>query len=200
MNLTLVTAPKGEPITLTEIQGQTRLVDLSAESETVELMISAVRERAEAITKRALVTQSWLLTLDAFPSGRSAIQLPKPPLQTVDSIAYCDANGVWQILDPLAYRVVISSEPGYVVPIYGLNWPTVLNDVGVVTIKFTCGYGPITPDTSLNVPKGILQWIAMNVANIFENRETEGIAYRETKFDLSTLADGLIENYRIFRV
>lgn len=203
MNLTLITAPVSEPVTLAELQGQVRLTDLSAESDTVELMISAVREAAEGVTNRSLVTQVWELSLDGFPSR--AIMLPMPPLQSVQFIKYIDNNGVEQTLDSAAYRVIAEMAPncgnGYVIPAYGLTWPTALNDLAVVTIRFTCGYGPIGEDTSLNVPKGIVQWILVNCANQFENRETVGIAYRETKFDLTeAIADGLIAKYRITRL
>lgn len=201
MNLVCTKQPLSEPIDLSDFEGQTRLQgQLSDEATTVELMITAVRERAEAITRRALVTQSWKLTLDAFPYTANPINLPLPPLQTVDSITYIDSNGDQQTLDPLSYRVGTSGEPGYVKPAYGLYWPITLNDTDVVEINFTCGYGPIAPATSLNVPKGIIQWCLINVANLFENRETEGIAYRDTKFDLSSLADGLLENYRLLRL
>lgn len=206
MNLTLVTPPTCEPVTLADLEGQTRLQGLlSAESGTVELMISAVREAAEGVTNRALITQVWELTLDGFPSGRNAIRLPMPPLQSVQFIKYIDVNGVEQTLDELAYRVIVESSPncnnGYIIPIYGLTWPDTQDDVAVVTIRFTCGYGPIAPDTSTNVPKAICQWILINVANTFENRETVGIAYRETKFDITdAIADGLIAKYRIPRL
>ena len=205
MNLTLVTGPVCEPMTLTEVQGQTRLPDLSMESSTVELMIEAVREAAEGVTNRALVTQVWEITIDAFPGSNGSIQLPMPPLQSVQFIKYLDVDGVEQTLDPLAYRVIAETSPncgnGYVIPAYGLTWPSTQNYVATVTIRFTCGYGPISPDTSLNIPKGIIQWIAINVANVFENRETVGIAYRETKFDITdSICDGLIAKYRVVRL
>lgn len=205
MNLTLLQAPVSEPVTLTDVQGQVRLTDLSAEAETVELMITAVREVAEGATKRALITQQWELLLDNFPSGRMPITLPMPPLQTVDYIKYINVTGTEQTLDPLGYRVVAETapncNPGYVLPLYGLNWPSTLQDVATVRIAFTCGYGPIGEDTALNVPKAICQWILLNCANLFENRESVGVAYRETKFDLTdALANGLIEKYRITRL
>lgn len=203
MNLTLITPAPQYPITLSMVEGQTRLTDLTAEVDVVDLIIGAVTERAEAITKRALMTQTWELTLDGFPSSRAAIQLPKPPLQTVNSITYLDSDEVEQILDPLAYRVITTSEPGYVLPAYNLVWPSALDDVAVVTINFTCGYGPLGGgSTSDNIPKSIKQWMLINAANLFENRESIVIGNRsETLIDLtSTLADGLLENYRIFKL
>jgi len=186
MNLTLIIPPASEPIAIGAVELQTRNVDLTAEADVVDLIIGSVRERAESITKRALITQVWELTLDAFPSGRGIIQLPKPPLQTVNSIKYLDSDGVEQTLSSLAYRVITTSEPGYVLPVYNSEWPVALNDIASVTINFTCGYGPIAPDTSDNIPKSIKQWMLINAASLFENRESVVI--------------GLIANYRIMKL
>lgn len=200
MKLVCITQPASEPVQIVDVEGQTRITDLSAEAATIDIMIQAVRERAEQITRRALVTQTWELTLDGFPYG--AINLPLPPLQTVDSIKYIDTNGVEQTLDSTAYRVLTGGEPGAVQPIYGTVWPNTLADLETVKIRFSCGYGPIAPATSLNVPKAILQWQLINIANLYENRESQGVAMgRSTVFNLdATLCDGLLESYRMPRL
>src|ERR1035437_8187210 len=188
-----------EPISLTDVERQCRITDLSAEAEAVEMMISAVREAAEGVTNRALIRKTQTLVLDSFPSSRNPIYFSAPPLVSVDSIVYTDAAGAEQTLDLSFYRVVTDSNPncnrGYILPLYGLTWPVALNDSEVVTVTYTCGY------LSEDVPKGIKQWILLNVANLLENRESVGIAYRETKFDLTeSIADGLIAKYRIPRL
>lgn len=200
MKLICITQPASEPIQLVDVEGQCRITDLSAEASTIEVMIQAVRERAEQITRRALVTQTWELTLNSFPYG--AISLPLPPLQTVDSIKYIDTDGAEQTLAASAYRVLTGGEPGAVQPVYGTTWPNTLADLETVKIRFTCGYGPIAPATSLNVPKAICQWCLLQVANLYENRESQGVTMgRSTVFNLdATLCDGLIESYRIHRV
>jgi len=202
MKLVCITQPASEPITLTDVQGQTRIDDLSAEAATIETMIQAVRERAEQITRRALITQSWELTLDSFPYNRNPIYLPLPPLQSVESIKYIDPDGNEQTLDPLLYRTLTAGEPGAVQPLYNLHWPVTLNDMETVKVRFTCGYGPKGEDTATNVPKAILQFMLINVANLYENRESQGVAMgRSTVFNLdATLCDGLIESFRIYRV
>lgn len=204
MILNCVTQPEGEPIIADDVSAQVR-VDTSSEAVLVKLMIQAVREKAESILRRALLTQTWELKLDDFP-GRdkwkfsgwldTAIILPLPPLQKVNSIKYIDANGDEQILDPSEYKVVTEAEPAYIVPAIGRSWPVTYEDTFTVTINFDCGYGN-TPD---DVPAAIRQWMLINVANLYENRETEGIAYRETPFDISTLADSLIASYRMIRL
>lgn len=196
MNLTLITAPTSEPVSIVDVEGQVRL-SLIDEEPTVETMISSAREVAEGITNRALITQVWELKLDAFPVGRVPIYLPMPPLQSIQTIKYFDVNQVEQTLSASKYRVVAETSPnankGYVLPVYGESWPIALNDLSVVTIRFTCGY--------TTVPKAICQWILINVANAYENRETVGTAYRDVKFDLNdVIADGLLAKYRITNV
>jgi uncharacterized phiE125 gp8 family phage protein len=203
MILNQLIAPVQEPITQTEVENQLRIVDLSAESDAIELFISAVRQQCESVTRRALIYQKWSMTLDFFPLNRDKIEIPLPPLQTVDSIVYIDGNGDSQTLDSSLYRVVAGQsakcQPGYVIPVYGAVWPVALNDYAAVTINFSCGYGPIAPATSINVPKAIMQWILINVANLYENRETAVIdkTSRLSKVELPTIADGLIDDFRV---
>lgn len=206
MHLNLITAPQSEPITLTDVEGQVRVASLSDESSTVDIMISAVREQAEALTRRALITQTWELVLDSFASSRERIVLPKPPLQSVVSIIYTDVDGVEQTLSSDLYQVIVQVGPsagyGYVIPAYNAYWPTTLNDVNVVKIQFKCGYGPLTVGDSDNIPLGIKQWMLLNVANIFENRESIVISSaRDSLVDMTkTVADGLISNYKLTRL
>lgn len=203
MRLKLITAPATEPVSLADVQGQCRTGDLTAESATVNRYIAAIRGAAEKITRRSLITQTWELVLDTFPAaGRGEITIPRPPLQSVTSITYVDTAGATQTLDAGLYRVITevspTCDPGIVLPAYGESWPDTLDDLGVVRIRFVCGYGPIAPATTTNVPAGILQWILLNVANLYENRETETVASGKlTQIDLHTLADSLIDDFRV---
>ncbi|MHB0929187.1 MAG: head-tail connector protein [Candidatus Nanopelagicales bacterium] len=71
-----------------------------------------------------------------------------------------------------------------------------LNDLATVTIRFSAGYGT----AGSNVPEGIRNWMLINVANLWENRETEVMASgRLTQIDMSSLSDGLLEDYRVYR-
>lgn len=194
MILKCVKQPEIEPITQSDVEGQTRILDLSEETATVGMFISAIRQRAESETRRALNTQEWWLILDSFPSGRDKLEIPLPPLQSVDSIVYFDTNNVAQILNPNLYRVVAEAEPAYVVPVINQNWPETINDLGVVTVKFTCGYG----DNSDDVPASIRQWMLLNIANLYENRETIAIGNRFAMVELNTIADSLLASHRVY--
>lgn len=202
MILKQAVAPQTEPIDLTMVENQTRIGSLSDESAIIDIYIRSIRQRAEAVTRRALITQSYELVLDGFPLGRGAITLPLPPLQSIESITYVDPSSATQTLDPLAYRVIAEMSPtcppGYIIPAYGLSWPVALDDAAVVRIAFTCGYGPLTEGGSSNVPEGIMHWLLMNVAAAYEGRESQVVASgRLTEIDLTTFADSLLTDYRV---
>lgn len=201
MLLRQTTAPQTEPITTQDVEAQIKYQLLDDQVALVDMYIRAVRARAEAITRRALVTQSYELVLDGFPSGRDAIKLPLPPLQTVDSITYVDTDGATQTLDPLTYRVIaeISSTcpPGYIIPVYGLSWPVTRDDVAVVRIAFTCGYGPLAEGGSSNVPDGILLWMMLQCAGHNETREAFIVSLKEQLVDLRTIGDVYLDDYRV---
>ncbi|QXE85974.1 hypothetical protein KP003_16665 [Geomonas nitrogeniifigens] len=202
MRLNLITPPAAEPINVTQVEAQMRLqlgdIDFLGETGPVGLFISAVRQKAEAVTRRALVTQVWELVLDGFPRGRDPLEVPLPPLQSVESITYVDTTGAAQTLDASLYRVESDSapncQPGQILPAYGQQWPATLDDVGVVRVRFTAGYGTVDA-----VPEAIKQWMLINVANLYENRESETVANGKlTMVDLSTLADSLLADLRVY--
>lgn len=187
MALKLITPPAVEPLALDDVEAQIR-ADLSAESALVALYIAAIREKAEAHTRRALITQTWELVLDEFPC---IITLPMSPLQSVVSIKYIALDGTEQTLDPATYHVDMDSEPARIVPAYGLSWISGRRQPSAVRVRFICGYG----DTAADIPAAIRQWMLLNVANLYENRETIVTGSIISKND--SMADGLIDSYRI---
>lgn len=203
MALKLITAPTLKPVTVSDLSSQMR-ADLTGETALIELYISAVTAKAENYTKRALVTQTWELTLDCFPCSSSlsgniqrigAISLPLSPVQSITSIKYLDASGVLQTLASTEYSLT-SDDPNVVVPAYGKTWPDTLMQAGAVVIKYVAGYGA----TAASIPEAIRIWIMLNVATLYENRETVVIG-KGSLVELNTMADSLIDDYvlRSFR-
>ena len=206
MRLALHTAPEAEPILIADLEAHSRLgsgyIASLEETSAANIFIAAARQRCEAITRRQLITAEWDLILDGFPSDRQPIEIPLPPLQSITSITYIDTAGATQTLESSLYRVVSAGkpitpkcQPGKVLPIYGAEWPATIDDIETVTIRFTAGYG----EAGTAVPEGIRNWLLLNIANLWENRETETMASgRLSQINLSPLADGLLEDYRIY--
>jgi hypothetical protein len=218
MKLKQYTAPGAEPIVIADLEAHSRLgsgyIASLGETATANIYIAAVRQKCEAITRRQLITAIWDLILDGFPSNREPIEIPLPPLQAISSITYVDPAGATQTLSSSIYKVITEvksavdgqgnttytatpkCQPGYVRPVYGQVWPSTLDDDAVVTIRFSAGYGT----AGSAVPEGIKNWLLINAANLWENRETETMAIgRLSQVDLSTMADGLLEDFRVYR-
>lgn len=188
--LKLITAPAAEPISLTDVEGQCRLdagvITANGEATTVGIFITAVRQKAELYLRRPLITQTWEMVLDEFPA---VIVVPLPPLQSVTSITYTDGNGDTQTLDPTTYKVDNDSEPARIVPTYGNQWPATRDEINSVRVRFVCGYG----DSTGTVPVCVRQWMLLNVADLYENRELTQVGPRMTVVDAATIADGLLD-------
>ena len=143
MPLTLVTPPTLEPLTLAEATSHLR-VDLNDDDDLITDLITAAREYAETVTRRALLTQTWDLKLDAFPaSSGTPVRLPFPPLQSVTSIQYVDTNGDTQTWSSDDYIVDAPSGPqavqGRITPAYQESYPTTRGIINAVTIRFVTG-------------------------------------------------------------
>lgn len=165
----LVTPPEAEPVTLGEAKAQTR-VDGGLEDDLLLAYVAAARQMCEEQTWRALLTQTWELSLPGWPCGRS-LRLPRPPLQAVTAITYIDAAGAEQTLDSGLYEVITAAEPGGIVLHADAAWPA-LRDVALpVTVRFVAGYG----DEAAAVPEPLRQGMRLLVAHMYANRESVNV-------------------------
>jgi uncharacterized phiE125 gp8 family phage protein len=167
MTLVLVEAPAAEPVTLEAVKAHLA-IDSDDFDDQLAGYIAAVRahlDGPDGILGRALVTQTWDLKLRCFPA---VIELPLPPLQSVTSITYIDANGDTQTLSESAYQVsgIGGSQRGCISPAYGERWPSIRDVPEAVTVRFVAGYGDD------GVPPAIKQAIMEMVADLWANRET----------------------------
>lgn len=163
MGLKLNTAPSVEPVTLTEAKLHCK-VDSTDDDTLLTALIVAARQQAEHQTGRALVTQIWELSLDEFPVD--SLEIPKPPLQTVASISYLDANGTRQTLANTEYQVIVDELLGRIVSAYGKSWPSCREVPGSVVVTFTAGYG-----LAAAVPESIKSWIKLAVNTLYNQRD-----------------------------
>jgi len=76
MTSTLIAPPGEEPVTLAEAKAFCR-IDGSDEDALVDALIAAARLQVESLTGRALITQSWRLTMACAPR---LVELPVIPV------------------------------------------------------------------------------------------------------------------------
>lgn len=165
MALKLKTAATTYPLTLTEVKQQLRLPEAyTAEDDALNWYIKAATAIAERETNRALISQTWELVLDRFPSW--CIECSKNPVISVESIKYIDTAGDEQTLDATNYIVDTKREPWRLTPAYGQSWPSTQNRVNAVTITFTAGYA-----SAAAIPENITQGMRLIIGDMYRNRE-----------------------------
>lgn len=157
-------APSTEPVTVAELKLHCR-VEHSADDDLFTALGKAARETVEAETGRQLVTATWRQDLDEFPL--CPIKLRHPPLISVTSVVYTDANGDTQTLDASDYQVDTSSVIGTVAPAVDSVWPTTqAYKLNAVRITYQAGFGAASA-----VPESIKAAIKLLVGHWYENRE-----------------------------
>lgn len=164
-----------EPVTASEIKTLIGL-DGTDHDARIALLIPALRQRAEQITCRSLAAHTWQVKLDAFPSE---IRLLWPPVVSVVSISYIDADGATQTMPSTDYAVDIHSEPAWVLPAAGMTWPGTYPTANAVTVNYTAGDGA-------SAPEEVKLWIAARI-----RADIDGC-------DVPVYLDGLLDRLKVY--
>ena len=165
--LSIVTPPAEEPIDTDEAKAHLRVTG-SDDDTYIETLIVSARQWIEQELYRQLVTATWDLVMDEFPSGLAPIRIPGAPLVSVTSISYTDAAGDAQSWSADEYVVSTSREPGEIRPAYGQLYPNTRNAPDVVTVRFVAGYGEAE-----DVPKLLKSALKLIIGSLYEFREDQ---------------------------
>jgi len=188
--------PTVEPISLEEAKLHLHVTH-SDEDSLIAIYIRAAREWTEGpsgFLGRALVTQTWRLTLDSFPTAE--IKIPLPPLQSVVGVYYDDPSGVEQTISPDDYYVDNQSEPGWVLPV--VSWPTPLNAINAVRVDYVAGYGATAdspPSLTGKIPFNIKAAMLLIIGHLHENRAQNIVG--QAVGELPMGVDYLLRQYKI---
>jgi uncharacterized phiE125 gp8 family phage protein len=200
-NLTLITPPSTEPLTLTEVKSYLRLDDASDDSDDIYIssLITVAREYCEEYQHRVYITQTLELSLQEFPIDEtdplnnnlsdSIIEIPKGNLQTINSVTYKDSAGVVTTMEPeIDYVVSSRGILGRISPPFGKIFPVcLLYPLDPIVINFTCGYG----DDGTKIPGRIKQAMLLLISHWYENRmvinNLRGVNPQEISFAVTTL-------------
>jgi Phage gp6-like head-tail connector protein len=232
--LRLTTPPASEPLSLADAKAQIR-VDDDYSDDLITALISAVRRDVEAFLGRALITQTWTMVLDEFPDGSGGgrltnsfmshnlhayrkfreLEIPRPPLQAINSIKYIgrtnaldpnydsayDPSTLLHTMDPANYQVDLFGEPGRVAPQTNLFWPfTNLNllspSLNSVIIEFDAGYADDAETVATYLPNAIAA-MKMMIGHLFENRESVITGLRAAAIEIPRGAQDLLWPDRI---
>jgi len=174
----LNTAASSEPVTVDDVKLYARVAH-SIEDTIILSWIKAARKLAEDYQHRSYISQTYRMIYDKFPP--KCIDLPRPPLISVESIKYYDYQDTETVFDASKYSVDLISEIGRISLNYNEAWPTVtLRPINSVIIDFTAGYGV----ASSSVPDSVKNAIYLYCTFMYENRETENGTIPNAFFDL----------------
>jgi len=188
MSLKLITPASALAVSLAEAKAHLR-IDSSDEDTLITSMITSATEVAEQITGRAIMPQTWALTMDGFPS---VIELTRVPVASITSVTYIDPTETAITLGTGNYRLrnIDDYASALIVPAYGAEWPDTLDDTDTVEVRFVAGYA-----NAAAVPQPIKNWILINVASQYENRE-ETTARQTVSLKF---VDTLLDRYKVYQ-
>lgn len=191
MTLTLVTPAATLPVSAADATAHCRASD--ADATLIALYLAAATQAVQDATGRALVTETWRLSVDGFPDDY--LILPRAPLLAVTGVSYwTDATTpVDTVLDPSVYQVLAPSGPtaqvGRVMLGPSQSWPTAqAGREDAVRVTFTAGYGAASA-----VPAPLRHAILLLTGSMYEFREADAVkALTE-----SPAVDRLLSPYRV---
>ena len=159
--LSLITPPVGEPVTLAAAKAHLK-IDTADDDALLISLITAARARAEWHTGRALLTQEWILWLDAWPQ-RGVIDIPMPPLRSVSSVTVYARDDTASVIDPARY--VVDLAAGRIAFRQNVVPPASLRVINAIAVGFTAGYGDV-----FDVPQPLKSAVLELLAFLYEHR------------------------------
>ena len=181
-----------EPVSAADFRAWARVSDTS-EDTLIDALIKTARYWTEKFTRRALITQTWKLYLDSFPSC-GEITLFYPKIQSVTSIEYYDTDGALQTFSSGDYQLDIISEPGRIVLAPDAVFPsTETGKINAVIVTYVAGYGAASA-----IPETIKTAMKQLVAHMFEHRESHSDGFEVKEVPMT--CEYLLWPYRIMRL
>jgi uncharacterized phiE125 gp8 family phage protein len=185
MSSLLLTAPAVEPLSLAEAKAFLR-VEHSDDDDVIGALIAASRIHVEAQTRRALISQTWRITLDAWPdNGRQPVR--PAPLRALSAARVYDYGGVAHAVDTEAFVVDAGASALAFAP-WALAAPGRI--AAGIELDVVVGYG----DAATDVPEPLRHAVRLLIAHWYENR---GLAALGAVTILPSTAAALLAPYRV---
>lgn len=158
--MVLITDAAAEPISVADFKTHAKVDGSSEDATTIPLYIAAARKHFEAMTNRALITQTWEIYFDHVPKY---IYFPITPVQSVTYIKYLDGSDSEQTLDASSYKVDTNS---YCHRVEIIDKPSITSRIAGFWVRFVAGYG----DAATDVPDDIIQAVTYMATQFYDNR------------------------------
>lgn len=179
----LTTPPNVEPVTLSEAKAHAR-VEHSGEDALFHRLIAAARRHVEHAAGLALITQTWTVTLPAWPTKGIALR-PHP-------VAALTEVKVAGVVSTPSFRLA-KGRPALVTLATGASTPA--SDAEIIA-TFTAGFG-----ADGAVPDDLKQAMLFLIAHWYENREPTAAAMSLSVVgDIKFTVDALLAPHRSVRL
>jgi uncharacterized phiE125 gp8 family phage protein len=185
MGAILLLPPAAEPLSLVEAKQFLRVAHAEDDA-VITALIAAARHHVEALTRCALLTQTWRLVLDAWP-GDGRLRPRIGPLQALAAVRVYDLTGPAQAVDLEGFVV-----DGAANAIAARRWalPAPGRPAAGIELDVVCGFGADPGD----VPPDLRQALRLLVAHWYDNRGIAAIG--GTVAMLPAGAGALVAPYR----
>ena len=190
MTQVLITPPALEPLTLVEAKAHLRL-DTTDEDDLVTALIVAARHVVERETRRALITQTWRVILDAWPDPNT-FKIPLAPFISLSAIRTYDALNVATVLSAATYYV--DAQPGAARVQFTTQPPNPGRAIAGIELDVVAGYGA----AAASVPEPLRLAMRMLVARWFEARGDAAVDAGAQ--NLPPVIDALLAPFRLMRL
>jgi len=166
MALSLSTAPTLEPVGIEELKSHLHITNDLEDTYLEGLEVSA-RRIIESYLRRAIMTQTWDLWLDACQvPNLDYLEIPLPPLVSVTHLKSYDTTGTESTFSVTKYFVDTVSSPGRICLNTGYTWPSSLRSRKAITVQYVAGWA-----TESAVPEPIRHGIKLFVARLYQQRQ-----------------------------
>lgn len=215
----LIIPPALEPVSLEQAKAHLRVDGAQDDSFDIPVKLAAARRTVEKLSRRLLITQTWLLKRDngfyrSLEDCTPAIEISKSPLQRVNSIKYLGLNDALDptfdtdyddasklhTLNPAIYQVKTSGQTGWISPTTNNIWPytrlPILAPVyDCVQIELVAGFGNVPED----VPEDLRSAILLQLGHLYANRESVITGTRAAAVEVLEGLEDLVWGERVVR-
>ena len=205
-----------EPVTPTELDTHLRGDGAlsSNDGTTLTTLITSAREYVEEYTRRALLSQTWTLVMDAWGANdgnlgwwdgvkegaisqgnKGYIELPVGPLISVTSLSTYDSDNASTVFSSSNYFLDTNAVPGQVILNTGLVWPAFTRTRNGIEIIYVAGYGTV----ATSVPRPLKVADTQLAAHWYENRELVSKSGKE-RLLAPMHVQAILDQYRVAKL
>ena len=163
--LDVTTPPASLPVTLQEFKDYAR-IDIDDDDDLCTALLTAATDITQAETERSLITRTMTAH---YKYWSLLLEIPYPPVASVTSVAYIDADDVLQTIGASNYYVITGGAPNLIQFKDTYSFPTLSDRVAPIRVVF------VTGTASASVPPQAKQAIKYLAKHFYDLREVIAI-------------------------